>query len=517
MLLFFFFADGKGADEAAENRNYLSSRMSNEVSEIIRVLQLTTYDEDEWDSDNLTVMRKNIGMIESKMQSAHDWLNDPNALQGGVGEKSIRQILGHALKVSERSLPMDAQHIRKLSGDIETMTDALCELRQSGQGASPQSESLARNIEVRLNELLATVNQAINRVEKSGIQQPAPTILGRLEQARRWLEQPAADDRDLGRQAIHLVVNDGYKIAAVLPGPLKDRVKELCSGIEHDTTELTHLCREGRGSSARAMALAKKIASNLQELKYAIQTALVDKVVEDFMDVATPLMKFTETVVTPLPAQFEERANNLGQFSDKIVKTSKMVAVGTGNANKRVSEAILAIANQVDSLTPQLVNAGRIRMVYPENKAADEHFNNLKSQYSHLLHRGRDLLDEVTDSKAFIGRSLKAMQDHTDHCEDAIRQGNAIKLVEHTSALARLGNRVLQVGRQEAENSEDPRFLSSLNYAADQLHSRVAPMVHSAKSLAVDIKHPEKARDWRLKNGQVSPLVLIYQVLSFEI
>ena len=62
--------------------------------------------------------------------------------------------------------------------------------RQTGQGTTPQAESLARNVEMRLNELLATVNQAINRVEKSGIQQPAPTVVGRLEQARRWLEQP---------------------------------------------------------------------------------------------------------------------------------------------------------------------------------------------------------------------------------------------------------------------------------------------------------------------------------------
>lgn len=46
---------GKGAEEAAENRNYLSGRMSEEINEIIRVLQLTTYDEDEWEADQLTV------------------------------------------------------------------------------------------------------------------------------------------------------------------------------------------------------------------------------------------------------------------------------------------------------------------------------------------------------------------------------------------------------------------------------------------------------------------------------
>ena len=49
---------GKKTDEAIENRNYLASRMTDEINEIIRVLQLTTYDEDEWDADNLTCMKK---------------------------------------------------------------------------------------------------------------------------------------------------------------------------------------------------------------------------------------------------------------------------------------------------------------------------------------------------------------------------------------------------------------------------------------------------------------------------
>ena len=59
----------------------------------IKILkQLTTYDEDEWDSDNLTVMRKTQNVMDSKMQQAHDWLQDPQALHGGVGEKSVRQV-----------------------------------------------------------------------------------------------------------------------------------------------------------------------------------------------------------------------------------------------------------------------------------------------------------------------------------------------------------------------------------------------------------------------------------------
>ena len=157
------FTGGKGVEEAGENRNYLSGRMIDEMNEIIRVLQLTTYDEDEWDSDNLTVMKKIQGYIESSLQNSHDWLKDPLALQGGVGEKSVRRVLEHALKVADRSLPIDAEHIRKLTGDLASMIDALCELRSKGDGATPQAEALAQAIENRLDELNATVQQAVNR------------------------------------------------------------------------------------------------------------------------------------------------------------------------------------------------------------------------------------------------------------------------------------------------------------------------------------------------------------------
>lgn len=66
---------GKGAEEAAENRNYLAARMSDEIQEIIRVLQLTTYDEDTSELDNLTVLKKIQNSISNKMEPALDWLS----------------------------------------------------------------------------------------------------------------------------------------------------------------------------------------------------------------------------------------------------------------------------------------------------------------------------------------------------------------------------------------------------------------------------------------------------------
>lgn len=70
----FILSGGKGVDEAAENRNYLTSRMTDELHEIIRVLQLTTYDEDEWEADQLTAMKRANNAIQSKMRTAKDWV-----------------------------------------------------------------------------------------------------------------------------------------------------------------------------------------------------------------------------------------------------------------------------------------------------------------------------------------------------------------------------------------------------------------------------------------------------------
>ena len=94
----------------------------------------------------------------------------------------------------------------------------------------------------------------------------------------------------------------------------------------------------------------------------------------------------------------ENKSGALVNFSNRAVGTAKLVAVGNTSGNKKLAEALLATATQVDSLTPQLLNAGRIRMVYPENKAADEHFENLRRQYAETVALTRQLADEATDS-----------------------------------------------------------------------------------------------------------------------
>ncbi|XP_039286096.1 vinculin isoform X3 [Nilaparvata lugens] len=499
---------GKGAEEAAENRNYLTARMTDELQEIIRVLQLTTYDEDEWDADNLTVMKKAQSAIQSKMRSAKDWLEDPLALRGGVGEKSVRQILEHAMAVADRALPSDRENIRKLCSDVTTMTEALCELRQEGKGTTPQAESLARGIQEKIGSICRAVSSAVSNMDKSGAQlmQPAHTVSGRLEQAERWLANPQRDDRGLGQRAIALIVDEGKKVADGLPGVQRAEILTLCDQVDRLSRQLSDLCRRGMGNTPQAQETARALSQKLHELKERIQNAVVNRVVEDFVDIATPLKQFTEAVHVPegtpgRDVNFNDKAAALSDWSRRAARTGRLVAAsGGGGNNKKLSEALATAAGRVESLTPQLVNAGRIRLNYTHSKAADEHFSNLSAQYADSVNQVRALCDEAVDAEHFIKISEEQMQKYTILCEDDIRNHEPQKFVEHTKAIARLANRVLQVAKQEADNSEDPAFIANVNRAADILRSEITNMVQDAKAVAMNTHDHNAVARWRDAN-----------------
>lgn len=83
------FAGGQNIAEAQEYRNYVVGKMSFEISEIIRVLQYTTYEEEGGD-DPLNDMKKAASLFESNMGPAMKWVSTPTESAGGLGEVLVR-------------------------------------------------------------------------------------------------------------------------------------------------------------------------------------------------------------------------------------------------------------------------------------------------------------------------------------------------------------------------------------------------------------------------------------------
>lgn len=216
-----------------------------------------------------------------------------------MGEKALRQILDNAYKVADRSLPHDANKIRRLADDITAQANALCELRQEGKGTSPQAESLARSIREKLGDLSNAVQQAVFGVEKAGLLQPAHTVAGRLEQAVKWIQNPEIDDRGTGRRAIGLIVEEGRRVAEGLTGHEKAELLQLCDEVDTLANQYAKLCAAGLANTPEGRETGRKLNEKLHELKQKIGSAVVNRVVEDFIDVSTPLKQFIEAVNVP--------------------------------------------------------------------------------------------------------------------------------------------------------------------------------------------------------------------------
>ncbi|XP_064603655.1 vinculin-like isoform X2 [Liolophura sinensis] len=514
---------GHGVVEAQINRDYVVHKVCDEILEIIRVLQLTTYDEEEWDADDLTVMKKAQSAIEGKMQMAQNWLADPNALVGSSGEKALRQILEDARRIAERCTnPKDRESILKTVGDLESMANALSELRQQGKGNSPQALSLAREIQGPLRELQNKTMNGIMNTERSGIRRPAPTVQGKVEQALKWLANPGLDDKGLGEEATRMVVAEGRRLAQTCSGPQRADLLRNCDEVEILTNQLSDLIRKGQGNSPQARAIAQNLSQKLQGLKKKIRDVLIDQVEEDFIDVSTPLKQMSEAAMAPLGApnregNFQEKARNFQAHAGKLADTSHMVATSGGCRNKKTVEAIFNSTKQVNDLTPQVVNAAKIVLMNPNNQATMEHFELLKKQWMDNIERLRGLVDEATDTAAFIKAAEEGILRDTERVEDGIRTNNSPKIVTNASSIARRANRVLQVAQQEAENSEDPSFVQRVNQASDGLKSSIAPMVTHAKTMSMNPRDQLAVGNWRKANnalvssvGDVRKAVMVY-------
>lgn len=497
---------GKNPQDTQANRDYLVRKMSDEIHEIIRVLQLTTYDEEEWDADDITVMKKAQSGIEQKMKQATDWLQDPAALIGSLGDKALHQVLDDARKIAERCTnPADRDQILKTVGDIESMVDALCELRQLGKGDSPQAMSLAREIQKKLGDLQNMTNVAIANTERSGIRRPAPTVDGKVEQARTWLANPGMDDKGLGEQATRLVVSEGRKIANSCPEPQRKELLRLCDETEILTNQLADLIRNGQGNSPQARAIANHLSEKLFQLKNKIKEALINQVAEDFIDISTPLKHLSEASIVPMGTpgrdqNFAEKSQNFEGHANKLADTAKMVATAGGCRNKKTVEEIFKTSAQVDDLTPQVTTAAKIVFQDPGNQAAQEHFDLMKKRWMDNMERLRGLVDEAVDSSALIKAEEEGILRDTERVEDAIQMKDPPRIGAHASNIARRANRVLQVAQQEAENSEDPKYVDHVNQAASNLRATIAPMVQGAKGVSMNPADTNAQQNWRKAN-----------------
>jgi len=497
---------GPGLEDARSGRDFVVAKISHEILEMIRILQLTTYDEDEWDDDDINVMKKAQNAFDGKMKHAVEWLLDPQALVGGAGERALKSILEDAIKVADRCAhQQDRDDIMKSVSDVQSMVAALSELRQQGKGDSPAAMSLARGIQDKMRQLQEQVNRGVTNTERSGIRKPAHTLQGKTEQAMRWAKNPATDDKGLGEEASRLMIEEGQTVCVGLQGQDRMALSRTCEEAHMLTDQLAELCRMGKGGSPQARAIADQLSQKLLELRSRIHHGLTAQVADDFLDIDTPLKQLSDAAYAPIgkadrESHFSDCAELYETHATRLANTARLVAGAGGNTDKKHIEQIQNAAMQVDDLTPQVAKAARVVLLNPNNPASSEHFEMLKKQWLENMQGLRSMVDAVIDTAAFVRAQEEGILRDTEHTELSIQTMNQAGIIDHTSSIARRANRCLQVAQQEADNSEDPAYVERVNDARQILRDTITPMVQCAKAIAQNPRDQVAVNQWRSAN-----------------
>nr|XP_046213545.1 vinculin-like isoform X1 [Oncorhynchus gorbuscha] len=264
----------QGVEESLKNRNFTFEKMSAEINEIIRVLQLTSWDEDAWANKKDTeAMKRALALIDSKMTQAKSWLRDPDAQPGDVGEQAIRQILDEAGKVGELCAGKERRDILGTSKTLGQITDQVSEMRARGQGASPAAKQKAQQVSQGLDVLAGKVENAGRKLE--AMTNSKQVIAKRIDAAQNWLADPNGGPE--GEENIRALLSEAKKIADMCEDPKeRDDILRSIGEMAALTAKLSELRRQGKGDTPEARALAKQIATALQNLQSKTSKAVAN-------------------------------------------------------------------------------------------------------------------------------------------------------------------------------------------------------------------------------------------------
>ncbi|MEQ2174165.1 hypothetical protein GOODEAATRI_004967, partial [Goodea atripinnis] len=365
---------GAGIEEAEKNRRFTFEKMSTEINEIIRVLQLTTWDEDAWANKDMESLKRSLALIESKMAQAKSWLKDPQGQPGDPGEVALRVILDEAdllfgkvdssarrlealinakqaiarrLDAAQawladpnggpegeeniRALLAEAKRIADLCEDpkerddilrsineIAGLTARLVELRKQGKGDSPEARALAKHIGAALQTLQSKTNRAVANMRPA---KPAVTLEGKMEQALRCGVKYLSHD-STGQAAIRGMVGEGKRLAGGLLGPYRQDMVGRCDRTEALMTGLADMASRGEAEAPHARATAAQLQDTLKMMWIA---GLLNMVSDEQAPPKPPLPE--AEVPPPRPPPPEEKDEEFPeQKAGEVLSEPMMVA-----------------------------------------------------------------------------------------------------------------------------------------------------------------------------------------------
>jgi len=437
--------------------------------------------------DQLNSVGQSYDVITKEMPIAKEWLANPNAKPGAdTGSEGISKMVKAARGLA-KSLPADRitnkerAELMNLCNEIDGMMEQLNVYRERGEGQKPEARALSKQIADKLNQMNTKIAKILT---KNSIPQ---TLEGKMDKAKRWLDNPGDDDEGQGLISTHKIIAEARKLAHDVQDPKsREELIEKATNCEKKCNELDEMIKRGLGGTSKAKELAEDLKEDLKVLQTAMKKAMVGLVADEFADSSLALKQLNAAALvsksTPNREEvFDEKADIFEKQANKLTKLGKQaVAQSSFGAEKKLKE-VDQTTKKINDLTKQVVTAGRIVLQQPENDLAKQHFKALQDEWSENMDRLTEQVDNAVDVAEFLKCSEKGIYKEKEKCDEAMDANDILTALNSAGNMAKRAERIVVAGKREMDNTDDPVYVSNLKTNLMKLNGTIPQMVNATR------------------------------------
>jgi len=452
--------------------------------------------------DQMVQCAENYNVIKDKLNDAKEWLADPDAKPGvGTGSEAIGIITEktrHLAKTlpKEQITSKERAQLLDLCDEIDDMMKQMNQYRENGQGHTQEARNLAKKIGEKLNLVNGKVNTILSRNKSP------ETLKAKLLKAKKWMENPAVDDGGEGQQCTRKIINEARQIAGkVDDDQVKKKIMSRSEKAEQLCNELDEMFKQGLADTENARDTGKEAWNDMEQLEGLIKKGMAGIVADEFADSTLALKQLNAAAVAPIDTpnrneKYEQRAEAFETKAKKLAKLGKQAIAQSSYGAEDKLKQVDAITKNINALTPQVITAGRIVLLQPDNQLAKDHFKSLQDEWSDNMEKLTQQVDDTIDVADFLKSSEQGIIKEKKKCVEAMEDKNVIEALNTAGNIAKRAERVVQAGKHEIDNVEDATYVSELKAGVIRLHGTIPKLVSATRGYAQSRGNdPDKKQD----------------------
>merc|ERR1719376_1860365 len=162
-------------------------------------------------------------------------------------------------------------------------------------------------------------------------------------------------------------------------------------------------------------------------------------------------MQLNAAAVAPIDTpnrneKYEQRAEAFETKAKKLAKLGKQAIAQSSYGAEDKLKQVDAITKNINALTPQVITAGRIVLLQPDNQLAKDHFKSLQDEWSDNMEKLTQQVDDTIDVADFLKSSEQGIIKEKKKCVEAMEDKNVIEALNTAGNIAKRAERELQAG-----------------------------------------------------------------------